>query len=329
MKTLSVIIPTYNISKVYFSKCLASLQCNQYKEIEIIVVDDGSLEQYSQDIQTEIKESILDIHYFKKENGGQNSAREYGLSNAIGQYIFFLDADDYLDTGALDEIILLLKKNNPSILAFNYDVCTPDGVVLEKHMRWNEKYNAVDVHKGLLYSDSLCLQIYRKDALYQSGISLVQEVRIGEDMASATALLAAIGEEYATDNFLYHYVKHPGSALSNPSEDSALDIIHAFDKMLAQLDETIQKKYSEEFEWLAILHVLYYNTERILENYNGSTQLIKETRDWVEKKYPAWEKNSYLKSESLTRRVPFVMIRNGFAPLLKSLRKIKRRICTF
>lgn len=67
MKTLSVIIPTYNTSKEYFSKCLASLVCEQAGEIEIVVIDDGSMEQYSNKIKQEIEKSPLDIDYYKRK----------------------------------------------------------------------------------------------------------------------------------------------------------------------------------------------------------------------------------------------------------------------
>ena len=136
MKTLSIIIPTYNTLKIYFQKCLLSLLCEQQNEIEIIIVDDGSQEQYSGEIKKEIENSLLNIKYYKKKNGGQNSAREYGLARATGKYVFFMDADDYVDSNALDRIISLLKKHKPIILAFNYDVRTPDGNIIEEHNRW-------------------------------------------------------------------------------------------------------------------------------------------------------------------------------------------------
>lgn len=194
MKILSVIIPIYNTPEKYFSKCLASLQCQQMDELEVIAVDDGSLERNSNEIKAQIEKSPLTIRYYKKENGGQNSAREYGLTKAVGQFVFFMDADDYVDTGALDQVIGLLKKNNPNILAFNYDVRAADGTVLKKYNRWQGTFNKINVVRGLLYTDSLWLQIYKKEAFEKSGIHLVQGARIGEDMASATALLATIGE---------------------------------------------------------------------------------------------------------------------------------------
>ena len=326
MKTISVIIPTYNTPKEYFSKCLASLVCKQVGDIEIVVIDDGSLEQCSNEIKQEIEKSPLDIYYCKKENGGQNSAREYGLTKSTARYVFFMDADDYVDTFAFDNIISLLKNNNPDILAFNYDVRTPDGKILENHDRWKDKYAVADVHKGLLYSDSLCLQVYRKDVLYKSGIHLIQGVRIGEDMASATAVLAAVGIEYATSECLYHYVKHPRSALSDPPKESALDMLKAFEAMLEQLDVSIQEKFHVELEYLAILHVLYYNIERIMGNYGGNKEFVRKTQEWMAKTYPRWKDNPYLKIEDTAKRIPFIMIKNGQVSLLQKLRLIKKTI---
>lgn len=326
MKTLSIIIPIYNTSKNYFKKCLTSLLCEQKSEIEVIVVDDGSQEHYSSETKNQIENLPLDIKYYKKKNGGQNSAREYGLAYATGRYIFFMDADDYVDSKALDRIISLLKENNPDILAFNYDVRTPDDVILEEHNRWNGEYKKVDMHKGLLYSNSLWLQIYNRNALDKSGIHLVQGVRIGEDMVSATALLAAIGTEYATDERLYHYIKHPGSTLSNPPKESALDMVHAFEIMLEQLDTSIQAQYYAEFEWLAISHVLYYNTIRILKSYRGNKGCIKEIQAWIRNNYPNWKKNPYLRSETIAKEWSFVLIKNGHTTFLYNLQKAKKQI---
>lgn len=326
MKTLSVIIPIYNTPEEYFSRCLASLQCAHAHEVEIIAVDDGSKPEFSAKIQKLIDSSPLDIQYYKKENGGQNSAREYGLERSDGQHIFFMDADDYVDTIVLDKIIALLKKYHPKVLAFNYDVRSPNGVLLEKHDRWLKEYSEASANTGLLYSDSLCMQIYERRALCECGIHLVQGVKIGEDFASATAILAAVGTEHATNACLYHYVKHPGSTLSNPPKESALDMVKAFDAMLKQLDTSIQEKYHTELEWLAILHVLYYNTERILGCYDGNKQLVKETREWLEKKYPKWKENLYLETEQIAKGIPFLMIKNGHALLLQNLRHMKRRI---
>lgn len=326
MKTLSIIIPIYNTPEEYFSKCLASLRCTHAHEVEIIAVDDGSKPEFSAKVQELIDCSPLDIQYYKKENGGQNSAREYGLERSGGQHIFFMDADDYVDTIVLDKIIALLKKYHPKVLAFNYDVRSPNGVLLEKHDRWPKEYSEASVHTGLLYSDSLWLQIYEHRALCECGIHLVQGVKIGEDFASATAILAAIGEEYTVGECLYHYVRRPGSTLQSPPKDSALDIVRAFDTALQQLSEAVQIEYHDELEWLAILHILVYNSIRILESFDGNKEALRKTREWVEEKYPNWQKNNYLRTELVAKGISFQLIKNNWIALYRCFNKIKKII---
>lgn len=326
MKTLSIIIPIYNTPEEYFSKCLASLRCTHAHEVEIIAVDDGSKPEFSAKVQELIDCSPLDIQYYKKENGGQNSAREYGLERSGGQHIFFMDADDYVDTIVLDKIIDLLKRRHPRVLAFNYDVRSPDGTLLEKHDRWPKEYSEASVHTGLLYSDSLWLQIYEHRALCECGIHLVQGVKIGEDFASATAILAAIGEEYTVGECLYHYVRRPGSTLQSPPKDSALDIVRAFDTALQQLSEAVQIEYHDELEWLAILHILVYNSIRILESFDGNKEALRKTREWVEEKYPNWQKNNYLRTELVAKGISFQLIKNNWIALYRCFNKIKKII---
>ena len=125
---------------------------------------------------------------------------------------------------------------------------------------------------------------------------------------------------------MYHYIKHPGSALSNPSEESALDMLQAFEAMLKQLDISVQTKYYAEFEWLAILHILYYNTMRVLTNYRGNVEYIKAIEVWMNENFPNWRKNSYLKTESIAKKWMFVLIKNGHTKLLFDLEEAKKKI---
>lgn len=79
-----------------------------------------------------------------------------------------------------------------------------------------------------------------------------------------------------------------------------------------------------ELEWLAILHVLYYNINRILKSFDGNKKFIKETQDWMEKKYPDWKNNSYLKTEPIAKKILFIMTVNGHVLLLQSLYQMKK-----
>ena len=95
MPKVSVIVPIYNVEK-YLKKCLDSLESQTLKDIEIILVNDGSKDE-SGNIAKEWSEGKENIKYVEKENGGLSDARNFGLKYATGEYVAFLDSDDYVE----------------------------------------------------------------------------------------------------------------------------------------------------------------------------------------------------------------------------------------
>ena len=107
---VSVIVPVYNVEN-YIAKCLDSLVNQTLKDIEIIVINDGSPDN-SEEIIKKAQEKYKNIIYLKKENGGVSSARNYGLKKATGEYIYFLDGDDYLLNDALENFYNKAKSGD-------------------------------------------------------------------------------------------------------------------------------------------------------------------------------------------------------------------------
>ncbi len=101
-KLISVIIPTYNVES-YISQCLESLLCQSYKSLEIIVVDDGSTDNTIQIVEK------YPVKVFKQENKGASSARNKGIGKASGEYIHFMDADDYLNLQFYERLISTIQ----------------------------------------------------------------------------------------------------------------------------------------------------------------------------------------------------------------------------
>ena len=106
---VSVIVPVYNVEK-FIDKCLNSLVKQSLKEIEIIVVNDGSPDNSQKIIDKYVKKYPEKVQSFIKENGGQGSARNIGIVKAKGEYISFVDSDDWLDLDALEKMYSLAKK---------------------------------------------------------------------------------------------------------------------------------------------------------------------------------------------------------------------------
>ena len=124
MEKVSVIIPAYNCAKS-IGKCLDSLERQEYGNIEVLVVDDGSTDDLSR-----VVESYGQVTLIRKENGGVASARNTGLDAATGDYIMFVDSDDYLDDGCIQALMQEAKKQPADIIRFRFMWEYPNGTVM-------------------------------------------------------------------------------------------------------------------------------------------------------------------------------------------------------
>lgn len=113
----SVIIPAYNAEK-YIKKCINSVLCQEYNDIEIIVINDGSSDNTGE-ICKEFEKKNANVLYFSQENMGQSVARNIGIKHATGDYIIFLDADDYMSVGSIEKICSKLEEECFDAITFN------------------------------------------------------------------------------------------------------------------------------------------------------------------------------------------------------------------
>lgn len=137
---ISVIVPVYNVEK-YLSKCVESILNQTYKDIELILVDDGSLDN-SGNICDNYAKNDNRIKVIHKENGGLSSARNAGLDIASGEYISFVDSDDWIDENTYEELVKKIVTTNADIICFAGEKtdgtsvyercfdCKGDGVIL-------------------------------------------------------------------------------------------------------------------------------------------------------------------------------------------------------
>lgn len=130
-KKISVIIPAYNV-KEHISGCLSSLERQTHKNLEVIVINDGSTDQTEDVIQTYRKESRLDIRYFSQANHGQAYARNFGTKQASGEYIAYIDSDDYTDPDYLARLYETAEAYGSDVVNSGYRVVKEDGTVLSE-----------------------------------------------------------------------------------------------------------------------------------------------------------------------------------------------------
>ncbi|WP_336876205.1 glycosyltransferase family 2 protein [Sphingobacterium multivorum] len=141
---LSVIIPVFNVEG-YLSKCIDSVLNNNFSSIEIILVNDGSTDN-SGDVCNAYAEKFDFIYAFHKENQGVSSSRNYGLDKAIGEWIYFMDSDDWISS---DTFTILKEKSEFDIIQFGYKKVNEQGNVLfEMVPSFEESFTNADKYQS-------------------------------------------------------------------------------------------------------------------------------------------------------------------------------------
>lgn len=215
---LSVIVPVYNACQ-YIGKCLNSILSQKLMNIEVIVIDDGSVDG-SLDIIAEFSKQDARIRFFHQVNAGVSSARNLGLAQAKGDYITFVDADDYVDSTAYVYILDLLAKEHADICIYAFlreykgQRITVDLLPWEEGAVLDKKQIREDLIPLLIaaprnkksISGSVCRSVFKRDILDK--IKFNVKVNIQEDLLYCIAAYARAEKIVITNRNVYHYVKH-------------------------------------------------------------------------------------------------------------------------
>lgn len=313
MIKVSVIIPVYNTSK-YLDKCLNSLINQTLKDIEFIFVNDGSTDNSCEIIKKWMKKDKR-IILLNKENGGQASARNLGLKKSRGEYIAFLDSDDYVDYNMYDIMYQEAVKNDLDIVLCNYYFDYNNKIVENKKIF--DKTRIINQKEYIISTPSPCNKIIKKEYLDKSSFSF-PEGFIYEDYASIPLLGINNPKIKYLNKCLYYYYQSDNSTLRKDKYNSKyLDIFKAVEYLYNNL---INTEYVEELEYLLILHFLYLGTLNFYKykKYKEMKLISNKMKEY----FPNWKNNKYL--ENFTKKEIIYM--NLFYNKLYFLINIYRRI---
>ena len=240
----SIIVPVYNVSE-YLRRCLSSLINQTFKDIEIILVDDGSKDDSSAicDEYAQIDSRVKVIH---KENGGLSDARNKGLEAATGNYVIFVDSDDYIDTDACDKFLPYIEKSYDIIIGDAYvegGKCNLTHVVTEDVMT-GETY-LLRALSAELASMAVWLNVYRREFLRDNGLNFKFGILHEDEQFTPRCLLKANTVVYS-GVFFYHYIIRPSSITTKPDKrKNATDLYNTcleLEKIYNSLDNYKLKK---------------------------------------------------------------------------------------
>lgn len=220
---VSIIVPVYNVEK-YLRKCIDSIINQTFQNIEIILVNDGSKDSSGQ-ICDDYKLKDRRIIVIHKENGGLSSARNAGLDIAKGDYVMFVDSDDYVEPQFCEVPLKLALKKNVDIVSFGYNKVFDNGQNLNRKTNnprlidSSEGIKEIIVKKDIIFS-------FAWNKLYR--LSLFNDVRypIGktyEDQATTYLLFHKAMQIYVADAILYNYVYRKSSISADWDKPEAIE----------------------------------------------------------------------------------------------------------
>lgn len=217
---ISVIVPVYNLEN-YIKRCLKSIQNQTYRNIEIIVVDDGSIDDSWNVINRIAKEDdrIIPIH---KENGGVSSARMLGLANANGEWIGFVDGDDEIEEDMYEVLLNNAFEYNADISHCGYKMIFKDGRISSFYDTKIKKVQdnttgVIDLLEGDLIEPGLCNKLY-KNSIFKD-VVLDTNIKINEDLLLNYYLFRNSQLSIFEDVTKYHYIIRDNSASRSKLND--------------------------------------------------------------------------------------------------------------
>lgn len=310
---VSIIVPVYNAEE-YLEKCLDSLVNQSLKDIEIILVNDGSKDN-SENIINKYLDKYKNIKYFKNKNEGAAKSRNFGIKNATGDYVLFVDSDDWVDSEITLKLYNKAVQNNSDIVVCGaYKVVDNQNVNLQTF----KKYDS-DIFKNyILNCSGPCWQLIKRDLIIDNNLYFLEN-HFYEDIAVVPAYCLFAKKIVYLDENLYYYLIRSGSTMNQKLYNKSLEDI--FDSMnnLKQIfiKNNLYRKYYSELEYIFIKHLLHAATLRFLKfnKYNNIDKIVKI----IKKEFPNWNKNIYFKKENLKYKIVCNLIYNRRYKLLKIL----------
>ena len=319
--TISIIVPIYNVGK-YLPKCIESILNQTFKNFELILVNDGSTDN-SGVVCDDYAKKDTRIKIIHKSNGGVSSARNAGLYVAKGEYIGFVDPDDYIDKNMYEKLYRLCIDNNSdiAICRFNREI---NGKIQNKEsteeiIELNNMEAMNELFKGNLYRFSLCNKLFSKKCFNDV---LFPEERIHEDLSTTYKLFANSKKAVYINYCGYIYVRRENSILTSTYNEKRLQAFIAWDEII----EFIDKNYYEIIEQV-IATFTYWCVDNILYILNQVNNSKKKNNylNIIQKyttKYYIYIKRNNILSRSYKLRIRIFNINYKLFILGRKIRKV-------
>ena len=326
MKDLvSIIVPIYNIEK-YLIRCIESILAQTYKNIEIILVDDQSIDKSTEicDSYAKLDNRIKVIH---KLNGGVADARNVGITTATGKYLVFIDGDDYVNKDMVEKLYNAVEVNDADIAICNYEYVNENGeiissinrkvfennlneILIDEVIYW-KNYNDYDK----IYYVVLWNKIYKREVF---GDLKFPKGKIHEDEAILHRLLNRCEKIVCLNEKMYNYVQRHGSIMNRKMSIKSLSYIETIINRINYLCKKEINNYNGAIFTTGVIRLLDYRNDNIAinEKYYIYQRKMKEEAKYL----------LFAKKQRLTTRIKMIIFLSGGTKLYQICLKIFAKI---
>ena len=308
---LSIIVPVYNVEK-YLEECVDSLLNQTLQDLEIFLVDDGSTDRSGAIADRFAKENPDRMHTLHLENGGQGRARNAALPMAQGDYIGFVDSDDWIERDMYEKMLDRAEQTGADVVVCDF---------LEHYADGREQtLPACFQDHPLSAAGSSCNKIFRR--------SLIGDLRFPEGLwyedfhFSAVMLLRSKRTEFIPEP-LYVYRRGQESTMHNNNARKNLDML----KIMELIEREIGEDAREDFDFLVINHVVLDSISRLArQDAPDKADVIRAFRRYAHEKIPHLTRCPSFRAETQKRRIIMFLNYHGLEQAAQLILRVKNRI---
>ena len=294
MPKVSVIVPIYNVEK-YLEKCINSLLSQTLEDIQIILVNDGSKDN-SGNIAKEYEKNNKDrVIYVEKENGGLSDASNYGLKYATGDFIAFLDSDDYIEKNAYEKMYNKAIEENADYVECDFIWEFPDKIRVDKQYPYKNKKEMLSFVRVVAWN-----KLIKRQLIIDNNLEFPKGLRY-EDVEFTYKLIPFINKFAYVDKPFIHYVQREGS-IANVQNERTAEIFTVLDNVIEFYKENnIYDEYRDELEYNYARYLLCSSLKRMckIKDKTIREKLLTESWERLNSNFPNWKENVILKTVNI------------------------------
>ncbi|MFT4145429.1 MAG: CDP-glycerol glycerophosphotransferase family protein [Mobilitalea sp.] len=303
---ISIIMPVYNVER-YLRACLESVVNQTLEGVEIIVVNDGSKDNSISILKEYEKKHSDRMKVFTTENHGVSHARNYGLARATGDYILFVDSDDFIEKDMCEKLYQkAIRDNNDIVICGRYNVYERENIgELKKKsaptMLINTNFKLSEQKYELAHISPFPWdKLFRRNVL--QGLQFPENMRF-EDLVLVFEACCRAESIGVVEEPLYNYRRTTQGGFLNSFSEQTLDIVKAFRLVVDFMKANgYMETYHDELEYICTRHFLYRYGALFAGGNKGKLEvklsIIKETQEFLDQEFPNWHDNHYLKYSS-------------------------------